>query len=321
MTDTHAQPATTPAQHLDGTPTGYEVRTDRPCARCGFNLFGQTIVREPHYNLVSVRCPECGQLAALQEYPALGKWADRWARLIAAAWIASILATLTIAFAGYLGFYVTTLENAGQKLSLTIATEYLAFQQAENAANPVQQYVNNPGPWISIDEAWWADNRADVMARTGGPWKAINWRSNTALIPQSILSFAFGAFISVVLLGARHRTTLLVAAIPLAAAVAVAYVANDNFINTTGTILARQAANAELRGVVYAVATTASLISLAVGVLSGRKLARLLVRLSLPPRLRTSLSILWTRDNLPPPRPNPAANPARNPDRATQPAP
>jgi hypothetical protein len=60
---------------------------DRFCATCGFNLVGQTVVREPHYNMLMVRCPECGTPAAMQEYPLLGRWANRWARVLAVAMI------------------------------------------------------------------------------------------------------------------------------------------------------------------------------------------------------------------------------------------
>jgi hypothetical protein len=42
-------------------------------------------------------------------------------------------------------------------------------------------------------------------------------------------------------------------------------------------------------------------LALIPGVLLGRKLARLMVRLTLPPRMRTALAILWTRDGLPAP--------------------
>lgn len=58
---------------------------DRFCINCGFNLVGQSVVREPHYDMLMVRCPECGTAAAMQEYPMLGRWAGRWARVLAAA--------------------------------------------------------------------------------------------------------------------------------------------------------------------------------------------------------------------------------------------
>ena len=49
------------------------IQGDRVCIACGFNLCGQRIVREPRYNLLIARCPECGQAATLQEYPLLGR--------------------------------------------------------------------------------------------------------------------------------------------------------------------------------------------------------------------------------------------------------
>lgn len=67
---------------------------DRLCTGCGFNLVGQTIVRERHYNMLMVRCPECGTAAAMLEYPLLGKWANRWARVLAAGLIVLLIAVL-----------------------------------------------------------------------------------------------------------------------------------------------------------------------------------------------------------------------------------
>ena len=97
-------------QHLDNAPsqattaprpTPAEPRlgvlsADRPCARCGFNLHGATIIREPHYQLVSARCPECGQLAALQEYPSLSAWTGRARLLFAAQFVAGALAAILV---------------------------------------------------------------------------------------------------------------------------------------------------------------------------------------------------------------------------------
>ena len=36
------------------------VTGTRLCIRCGFNLTGQMILREPAYDLLIARCPECG---------------------------------------------------------------------------------------------------------------------------------------------------------------------------------------------------------------------------------------------------------------------
>ena len=47
---------------------------DRFCTKCGYNLVGQEIVREKHYELLIVRCPECATVTGLQDYPRLGTW-------------------------------------------------------------------------------------------------------------------------------------------------------------------------------------------------------------------------------------------------------
>ena len=65
---------------------------DRLCVHCGYNLTGQNIYREPHYDLLIARCPECGSVASVLEYPVLGRWANRWAAVIAALWVVVLLA-------------------------------------------------------------------------------------------------------------------------------------------------------------------------------------------------------------------------------------
>ena len=52
---------------------------DRLCTNCHYNLIGQPVLREPYYQMFIVRCPECATVAALQEFPPLGRWSHRWA--------------------------------------------------------------------------------------------------------------------------------------------------------------------------------------------------------------------------------------------------
>ena len=94
---------------------------DRLCAKRGFNLFGQMIVREPRYKLLIVRCPECATVAALQEYPLLGKWANRWATALAALWVLALVASI-VGFSGA-GFGMTmgSLEQGADRRASTSA--------------------------------------------------------------------------------------------------------------------------------------------------------------------------------------------------------
>ncbi len=85
-------PATTPAT---AAPERIAIITgDRVCIGCGFNLHGQHVVRESHYNMLMVRCPECGQVASLHEYPVLGPWAKRLGFVLAAFWLLVMLAAV-----------------------------------------------------------------------------------------------------------------------------------------------------------------------------------------------------------------------------------
>ena len=43
------------------------VTGDRFCTGCNYNLIGQRVVREEHYSLFIVRCPECATVASVQD--------------------------------------------------------------------------------------------------------------------------------------------------------------------------------------------------------------------------------------------------------------
>ena len=66
---------------MSTAPTPRAVSGDRFCTRCGYNLVAQPIVREERYEMLIVRCPECGAVAAIEQYPMLERWARRWAAL------------------------------------------------------------------------------------------------------------------------------------------------------------------------------------------------------------------------------------------------
>ena len=70
------------------------VTGDRLCTSCGHNLVGHTVEREERYDLLIVRCTECGTVAAVQEYPGLGPWANRIRMAMALAWIVIVVGAI-----------------------------------------------------------------------------------------------------------------------------------------------------------------------------------------------------------------------------------
>lgn len=274
-------------------PTGSTIGADRPCARCGFNLFGQAVVREPHYGLVAARCPECGQLAALQEYPALGRWAGRWAGLLAALWLLVLLGAMFVQFGPTYGLTFVVIDIATQEFSNPVLTEYLNMATVSGTVSL--------GSWSNLDPAWWAENRERVADAMGGPLSVVNTSTAAVWFPMAVISAGFGAFWSVALLGGRRRWAALIAAVPTASAVSMAFYLGAADAMSTGLTI-RGAVSGLIRPSLLSVTMCVVMVSLLLGVWVGRPLSRLLVRLALPARMRTPLSVLWTRDGLEPPR-------------------
>ncbi len=274
--------------------TGRQINADRPCAGCGFNLHGQPIVREPHYQMLTARCPECGRMTALQEYPALGRWAGRWAAVLAAAWAAAIvLAMLAMVGATRLMIELHA-ERAAQPLAQRIADA--SAVHLDRTAAPMGSSV-----WMPVDFDWWDENRDEIFADYGGYPRAFRDAVWAGWITIAVFWFAAGVFWSVAALGARRRWAAAAALVPIAVGAAMGWAARGGVFVLQATA---QAAASELTrpaGVVTAVLLAVAGTSL--GVWLGRRFARSLVRISLPPRARAPLAILWTRDGLPPPAP------------------
>lgn len=310
MTSEQANPPTAstptaaaPPAVVTDTPLGYLIQTDRPCARCGFNLYGQTVVREGHYGLVSTRCPECGQLAALQEYPALGRWADRWARLIAAAWVAGLVAAMFLNFGPLMGFVMATLEMACADLGDEIVRQYTDWQTTESGGGPATAFGS--GRWTMIEAKWWATHRDAVLL--GRPSRAdwISWSVVWMWIPMSVIGFAGGVCWSACLLGAPKRFAMVPALLPLIVATLIGWTVHREEAGGAGLVQGSTLAIGELQGLVLLVMLGVVSGWVVLGVWLGRRVTRLVVSWALPPRMRSSLAILWTRDGLAPPSGSP----------------
>lgn len=119
---------------------------DRLCTKCSYNLVGQLIFREEHYQLLVVRCPECGATAPTQEYPQLGRWANRWAALIAGLWLLVLMVFFVGTAAALFGISVGLADTAAGESDFRTEME-LAFEQWEQEQNAAAQVTpTNPPP-------------------------------------------------------------------------------------------------------------------------------------------------------------------------------
>lgn len=290
----------------DSAPTNThedQIRADRACIKCGFNLFGQSVYREPHYNLAIARCPECGEVAALQTYPVMSHWANRFRAIIAGVWVLVLIVFFIIQTSLSGSYAHGTSYTAAQQLGRTIGQEYTewAQQNGQTVTNHFSAVGNNPYyEWVNIPRSW-ADEYVPGLIDQSDPWRElINSGFITSLLPAVMMAFILGIFWSIVLLGASRKRAAL--APILAAAIALIFMFSPDFIHY-GPMQASMVAQSYYAELVAPWVLLIQLPFSLMGVFVGRKVARWVITLTLPPRTRIPLSIFWTRDGLPPPKP------------------
>ncbi len=351
-----------------------QIRADRACIGCGFNLFGQSVVKEEHYDLAIVRCPECGVVGALQSYPTMSHWVNRFRALLTALWILVLIGAFSIYTMIVMGFSAGALEIASDDFGSLIGSYHAQWveEQASLAQEAQQAWVEQPmnvqadeetgitgeadkdetgvavgeidesalqvgtvtsttngvtttvttnadgtttttvngvmnTNWVGGGYQWsmitpiWRDRHLEqAIDDAGGIWANLDRGFLVIFIPGFVVSLMAGLFWSVTMLGARRRTVVWVPVIAGLIAGAMSMTINS----TSGTnVWASELAKAETAPIVIPMIIGFQILIAALGVFIGRKVARTVVLMTLPPQGRVSLSMLWTRDGLEMPRP------------------
>ncbi len=298
MTDTTTAPAQpAPAAPITDDPRIHELVGDRACIKCHFNLAGQQILREKHYGMLMVRCPECGTPAALQEYPLLGRWATRFAYIMAGAWLAIMVALVSLAALAIWGMS-------------EVMTEQLAIPYTQHVQKVWSEHINGsgpPNPYASTNyqqnQQWWQSvDKQQLLADAGGWSGAVSWGALWFTLDMLLVMGSIGAVLSVVMPHLKWKgwfvLTLLIAA--LAASFAwISTSMNQNVYSYYGGVWNSWRT---LYPVLFPLSAGIALAFLFLGLCTGRPLARALILLLLPPRLRGPLAFLWRADAKPLPR-------------------
>lgn len=279
------------------------IRADRACIGCGFNLYGQSVFKEEHYGLAIARCPECGEVAALQTYPTMSHWVNRFRTLLAGVWVVALLFAFILQ-SMLIGTYADSVgQSASDQLARKIGEAYYNWAEDNGQTTSIAAWGGTPESyyqWVQIPSDWADEHLDGVIAEFGGLWSNFDRSSVIYVIPASIAAFMMGVFWSVVLLGADRKR---VAIVPLVACVLVMAMMLIEFSSSFMPPQASEVAKALYINVLAPIAIIVQLPALFLGVFFGRKIARWIIILTLPPRSRVSLSMLWTRDGLELPRP------------------
>ncbi len=312
-------------------PDADQIRADRACIGCGFNLYGQTVTKEPHYGLAIARCPECGVVASLQQYPVMTHWGNRFRAMIAGLYLVLLLglfalSTLTISafatnaadlasnnFAHHLGRSWTVWTQAKDAAAqpgakIDIATGNAATTTSSVTVNGVTTNLNTGTvvnmngsfEWVTLTPDWMDTQYQAARESFGGLWKNKDNEMYVFLLPAALIATIFGIFWSVALLGGSRRRVLLA---PTAMVlISLVFLIGLN-TNANSYPWASRVAERAYTPMIVPLVLCVQLLFMVIGVWLGRSIARGVVRLALPPRARLPLSILWTRDGLEPPRP------------------
>ncbi|MCA9293166.1 MAG: hypothetical protein KDA20_05070 [Phycisphaerales bacterium] len=245
----------------------------RVCAKCGFNLMGQLTLREPIYGLIVARCPECGQVAPLQEYPSMGRTAKRWSTLLGSLWVLVVLGVGTGVSFALMGLMFGSVEIGSDDFATMLPGSY--WSTTVDRAAHQELLTDLGGPIAAID-----------------PWVLGIWFGG------AVLAVIAGIASSVLMLGVRGVRLALLPLVLLAVPIV-------GYGIRRAVVLAEISAGSTSKSEVaeWLLGPTISAITLAIfgvmimgGATFGRALVRGLVRVLLPAPMRAGLAPLWLTD-------------------------
>jgi hypothetical protein len=311
-----------------------QIRADRACIGCGFNLFGQTVTKEEHYGLAIARCPECGTVAALQSYPTMSHWVNRFRVILASFWIILLTALFAANTGGMIGFTVSAVDVASDDFGDIIGLAYeqwgLLQEEVNTPANVLagtpatpSAPISAPGTttivtingvttingvaiggnsyrWQQVSEEWIEEELETTIDQTGGLWKNADKQFLYLAFPAAVIATIAGILWSILLLGAKRKQVLLV---PLAGCLIAGFLITGVNSSVGSSNYSNQIADWLYTPLIMPMLLGTQFIFLAFGIFIGRKVARMLVVMALPVSARVPFSIFWTRDGLQVPNP------------------
>jgi hypothetical protein len=286
-----APAAATADEVLAGETRLGELVGDRPCAKCHFNLAGQTIVRERHYGMLMVRCPECGTPAALQEYPLLGRWAGRMGYVLAALWMCAMMGIVAVSALVAWGMSETMAQQMSSPYTQHVQKVWNDYINGSGPPNPYA-YMN-----YQQNQQWWDSLDKKQLFLDAGGWRgAIAWNALFFSFNTLLLMGGLGAIMAVAMPHVRWRGRVVLVLLVGVLAGAFWWVSATMSQNVFAYYGGAWGAWRTLGLVLAPMGIGIAIAALMVGLCVGRPLARGLVVLLLPPRLRGPLAFIWRAD-------------------------
>lgn len=311
-------PHTSPPTHPSHAPAGEapvrlaQVDGDRACHACGFNLRGQTVVREPHYHMIMVQCPECGAPSPLLDYPRLGPWPARL-KVFTLIFLIALLITGFI-FTGFLAWRYSyeAMSATATPLAELIGNDYVEYAKPRAASGGVNAWWGQQAPSAQtvVELPWWQQNKASPWAqRLPTLFDPLSARAFGNWLNECLALTPLCAAMACALPHWSRRRLLLVPLVALFVTFTLAWYWTTHSAPVVTYLDATSAALQLAPWWVLALSLAVSAVIMLVGVLLGRPAGRVLVKFLVPPRQWASFGFLWIADGLALPRPHPTKSP------------
>ena len=304
---------------VKSSPIDY-LQGDRFCLACGTNLIGMPILRETHYEMLIATCPACGQVAHILETRKLARAAQRWTGLALAGWML-LIAILWVGGSGAMfGLTQGLIHDARGPLGAHIQKRFEDHQPEnasgnyETAVNVIQATPTTPFKAVINEKdeelinrfgIWWAQQDHQVLfAEAGGMSGMLDWAQLWPWLVMGMFPFFFGAAWSLLMLNIKRRH--LIMALPFTT---LAYIAMCLAMMLVWSMIPPRSPNAASMTVIGPILSfigmTYFISIMYAGMLSGRTIARGALRLTLPPKAISRMTLLWRIDGGKPPRRRP----------------
>jgi hypothetical protein len=267
-----------------------KLEVDHFCEFCGYNLHGQLVARDARLGIMVCRCPECGRYhAAGHGATAKSIWVARVAAVALLLWVLIEVGVVVLVAFGFGGLQIVPFDVMMYRKMLAPDGREVIYAQSKNGAwGPV--YVDTKQPATSGFRMVYSTHRpadASPFARN----RRERWTCwDVALILG--LSAGLGYVAGLLLVVAvwhwpkrRYAWMLLLPFVSAGFVIGFGVAIDDLFEEIRGWAYGAVLLSAAWQG-----------LFIAVGIVTGRKVARTLVRLFVPPRPRQHLGFLWSID-------------------------
>lgn len=259
-----------------------QMETDCFCEHCGYNLHGQPVHRDEQLGIMVCRCPECGRFhAAGYRTIAMSIWMSRLATALLTFWIILEVTVVVLALISFGAIGITHAQLNLETVPVDKSGREIEYRQV-GITGTFQAVYKDTGQVTTNPVSY----QARVAVRHYQSWQEA-WGPSLVMTFFSWLCGFVLAILAVTFVWhwPRGRYLYLLLLPLLAVGFTIPSFALDFGVQIRGWLAQRMLYEAAVQ-----------MVGLVMGIVMGRPLVRLILRMFVPPRPRQLFNFLWRVD-------------------------